>query len=304
MDVESYSSVEELIASLLARNNLPGLKSSPVLEEAHNPMGMASSTRSVKLELLDDSVLNLFVKIRAEGSQAEQFDRVFSLFARERLMYGTILPILSQFQAENTRTEPEFLVEAMFPKYYGGGLVNKDMFLVLENVLQETGRYVTNKTDFHTEDQILLSLRQLAVFHSVSFCFKLKSKMDFLKEFPLLAEPVFSPDRCDHIRSYFQGMFEKHLKIIAVVRKEYFNKNETVVAKIDRICSEEDLHELTEKAGRLMEAMYDLTQPEEAFSVITHGDFHMWNIAFQGRSPAHQAIFFDLQVVLEQSSHY
>ena len=45
-----------------------------------------------------------------------------------------------------------------------------------------------------------------------------------------------------------------------------------------------------------MEAIYDLTQPENLHSVITHGDFHMWNIAFQGRDPPHQAVFFDLQV--------
>ena len=71
MDVGSFSSLEELIGSLLSRNGLPGLKSPPTLEEAHNPMGMASSTKSLKLQLLDNSVLHLFLKIRREGSEEE-----------------------------------------------------------------------------------------------------------------------------------------------------------------------------------------------------------------------------------------
>ena len=300
MEVESYSNLTELVTSLLRSNGLPGLQCSAALqlEDAHNPMGLASSTKTLTLHLRDDSVLHLFLKVRTDGSQVEQLDKVFSLFARERIMYGTILPMLSKFQEENTKDnlEPEFRVGRMFPKYYGAGLVNKDLWLVFENILQDTGRYVTSKTDFHTEDQILLCMRQLAVFHSVSYCFQLRSKKKFLEDFPILEEPVFHPDRCDHIRFFFQGMFQKHLKIIKVIREEYEANNKTVLSKIERMCSERDLHELTRRGERLMEAIYDLTQPENLHSVITHGDFHMWNIAFQGRDPPHQAVFFDLQV--------
>ena len=297
MDVESFSSLEELVETLLSRNGLPGVKSLPNLEEAHNPMGLASSTKSLKLELLDDSVLHLFFKIRREGSEAENIDKVFGLFNREKIMYGTILPLLFQFQEENSITDTELQLKTMFPKYYGAGLINKDMFLVLENVLQDTGRFVTGKSDFHSKDQILLCMRQLATFHSINFCFQLKSNRNLLAEFPVLEEPVFHPAKVDHIRSYFQGFFLKHLRIIQAVRREYLNDNQTVLAKIDRICSEEKLDELIRKSEGLMEEIHSLLKPDNN-SVVTHGDFHMWNIAFQGRDPALQAIFFDLQVLL------
>ena len=210
-------------------------------------------------------------------------------------MYGTILPMLFQFQKENSIKDTGLQLKSMFPKYYGAGLVNNDMFLVLENVLQDTGRYVTSKTNFHSKDQILLCMRQLATFHSVNFCFQMKSNRNLLAEFPILEEPVYHPAKVDHIRSYFQGFFLKHLQIIKAIRKEYSNDNKTVLAKIDRICSEEKLDELTRKGEGLMEDIYDLLKPNNN-SVVTHGDFHMWNIAFQGRDPALTAIFFDLQV--------
>ena len=295
MDLETFSSLEELTVSLLTRNGLPGVKCLPQLEEAHNPMGLASNTKSLKLDLLDDSVRHLFLKIRREGSGEENLDKVFGLFNREKIMYGTILPMLFQFQKENSIKDPEIQLETMFPKYYGAGLVNQDLFLVFENVLQDTGRYVTGKQDFHSKDQILLAMKELATFHGVNFCFQLKSNRKLLAEFPVLEEPVFHPDKVDHIRSYFQGFFLKHLQIIKAVRKEYLNDNQTVLAKIDRICSEEKLDELIGNSGRLMEDIYDLLKPDHN-SVVTHGDFHMWNIAFQGKDPALQAIFFDLQV--------
>ena len=295
MDVEGFSSLEELVVSLLSRNGLPGVKTLPNLEEAHNPMGMASSTKSLTLELKDNSVLRLFLKIRREGSEAENLDKVFGLFNREKTMYGTILPMLFQFQKENSIKDTALQLKSMFPKYYGAGLINNDMFLVLENVLQDTGRYVTSKTKFHSKDQILLCMRQLATFHSLNFCYQMKSNRNLLVEFPILEEPVYHPAKVDHIRSYFQGFFLKHLQIIKAVRKEYSNDNKTVLAKIDRICSEEKLDELIRKGGGLMEDIYDLLKPDNN-SVVTHGDFHMWNIAFQGRDPALMAIFFDLQV--------
>ena len=295
MDVEGFSSLKELVVSLLSRNGLPGVKTLPNLEDAHNPMGMASSTKSLTLELKDNSVLRLFLKIRREGSEAEKLDKVFGLFNREKTMYGTILPMLFQFQKENSIKDTELQLKSMFPKYYGAGLINNDMFLVLENVLQDTGRYVTSKTNFHSKDQILLCMRQLATFHSVNFCYQMKSNRNLLAEFPILEEPVYHPAKVDHIRSYFQGFFLKHLQIIKAIRKEYSNDNQTVLAKIDRICSEEKLDELIRKSGGLMEDIYDLLKPDNN-AVVTHGDFHMWNIAFQGRDPALMAIFFDLQV--------
>ena len=295
MDVGSFSSLEELIGSLLSRNGLPGLKSPPTLEEAHNPMGMASSTKSLKLQLLDNSVLHLFLKIRREGSEEENIDKVFGLFNREKIMYGTILPMLFQFQKENSIRDTEPQLKTMFPKFYGAGLINNDMFLVFENVLQDTGRYVTSKREFHSKDQILLCMRQLASFHSINFTFQLKSNRNLLAEFASLEEPVFHPAKVDHIRSYFQRFFLKHLKIIQAIRKEYSNENQTVLANIDRICSEEKLDGLIRKSGGLMEDIHDLLKPDKN-SVVTHGDFHMWNIAFQGKDPALQAIFFDLQV--------
>ena len=143
-------------------------------------------------------------------------------------------------------------------------------------------------------------MRQLASFHGTNFCFQLKSNRNLLAEFPIFDEPVFHPAKVDHIRSYFQGFFLKHLQIIKAVRTEYLNENQTVLAKIDRICPEEKLEELVIKSGHLMEDIYDLLKPDNN-SVITHGDFHMWNIAFQGRDPALLAKFFDLQVYQSQS---
>ena len=295
MEPKAYRSLNDLISSLLLCQGLSDLKSVLSLRLSDS-LGIASERQNMEVELVDGSLLNLFLKVRKEGSEAEKYDEVYGLFSRERKMYEEILPQLNAFQEENDQNQQmDFQIGKMFPKYYGSGLVNNDLYLVFEDILINSGAFVTKKQEFHDRDKILLSLRQLGAFHGVSLCFERKTGQDVLSSFPILEEPVFHPERRETVRSLIEGNFKKNLKILDAVRKEFLKNNEIVRKNIESVCSSEDIQHLLLCGDNLMERIYELPLTAEDCSLIAHGDFHMWNIAFQGSPSLTKAVFFDLQ---------
>ena len=84
-------------------------------------------------------------------------------------MYREVLPALDAFcRAEAGLTT--FM--ELFPRFHGAGLVAGDLYLVFEDILSSGGRYVTGKREFHSAEEVVLSLRGLASLHAASYCYQ------------------------------------------------------------------------------------------------------------------------------------
>ena len=143
MEPKAYRSLNDLISSLLLCQGLSDMKSVLSLRLSDS-LGIASERQNMEVELVDGSLLQLFLKVRKEGSEAEKYDEVYGLFSRERKMYEEILPQLNAFQEENDPNQQmDFQIDKMFPKYYGSGLVNNDLYLVFEDIIINSGAYAT-----------------------------------------------------------------------------------------------------------------------------------------------------------------
>ena len=76
---------------------------------------------------------------------------------------------------------------------------------------------------------------------------------------------------------------------------ELRRENPLIQRKLKATCTEDDIARLMNTTNYLYDFYHEeLFTPAEPLSVIIHGDFHMWNIAFDGHSQAVK--FFDLQV--------
>ena len=287
--MKEYGTVQDLLSDILPFKvkDILNLKSEGTI---------ASTRENVTVVTEDGEEVLLFMKVRRKGSVTEEFDKVYGMFNREGVMYGEVLPLLDCFLKENV-SDDNLKVLEMFPKYYGGGLVNDDLYLIFEDILTESDRYVTGKSDFHSKEQILLTLQHLGSFHAMSYCLQIKTGVNVLKKFPILDEPVYHPDRVEMFKAYVQGQFTKHLKILQVVSKAFEAKNNLVCSNLDQVCSVQDISRLLEFGDNLFGGLlFNLLKPDQSTSVITHGDFHMWNIAFLGHPSPSEAMFFDLQV--------
>ena len=148
MEPKAYPSLNDLISSLLLSKGLPDLKKVRSLRLSDS-LGIASERQNMEVEQVDGSVLHLFLKVCKEGTEAEKYEEVYGLFSRERMMYEEILPQLNAFQEENDPSQQMgFKLDKMFPKYYGAGLVNSDLYLVFEDIIINSGAFVT-KTRFY-----------------------------------------------------------------------------------------------------------------------------------------------------------
>ena len=287
--MEQFEDLESLLSSMFSQK----------IEKVHQLTAegtLASSREYVKVVFEDGTVKHCFLKVRRAGSQNEAIDQVFKLFERETLMYTKVVPILAESlktQSKGTASKDTIDIRELFPKYYGSGKINNDLFLVFEDILTGSETFVTSKTAFHTESQIMLTLYHLGTFHASSYLYKLQNKTNFLETYPALDAPVFHPDRVGSISDFFQGTFVKNLKIIQCVVAAYKNKNKIVCSKLSNMCEEEDIEKLLDVGDSLMEKVFQLLKPSSS-SVITHGDFHMWNIAFD-REPPTAVTMFDLQ---------
>ena len=280
---------------------------------------------------------------------------------RELTMYREVLPALDAFcRAEAGLTT--FM--ELFPRFHGAGLVGGDLYLVFEDILSSGGRYVTGKREFHSAEEVVLSLRGLASLHAASYCYQVTTNQRLgtvqystystaqysivqystlelipgrhqseaghpvpdlgsvsLPPRPRGGAGAFLPGRdcaqgisCDcHWNSFYtmlshfvtgdsmciiiEGWFIKHIKILRAVCRARAQGDHTATAKLARGCEDSELARLERAGPRLMEAVYSLLHGAGDSSVLAHGDFHMWNIAFTGTraQPPAEAVFFDLQ---------
>jgi len=187
----------------------------------------------------------------------------------------------------------------LFPTFYGSGNVKGDLYLVFQDIMTGTGFRVTEKAEFHTVDQVKLSLSSLGGFHALSHQLVAEGR-DILVEFPLLEDSLFHPENRDAINSFFAGEMKETLEVLKSVQEVFEEEEEGGPSKgifgqeVKRVCKAGHLAILQGMLPHITSLMDWALKQEALVRVVTHGDFHQWNMAFD--SGTQSVKFFDLQL--------
>ena len=161
-----------------------------------------------------------------------------------------------------------------------------------------------------------LSLSSLGSFHALSHqlvaegrflyhpdLFKVYSMLrDILVEFPLLEDSLFHPENKDAINSFFAGemkvcdkkvdlsqndsLAQETLEVLKSVQEVFEEEEEEGPSKgifgqeVKRVCKARDLAILQGMLPHITSLMDWALKQEALVRVVTHGDFHQWNMAF------------------------
>jgi len=295
MTLSDHPSLEALLATKLSHHGLQMVEGGvQLLDVPESVSHTASSQLRAVVSLGNGDSLRLFLKIRRVGSQAELYDGLLKIYQREEMMYNKLLPILATMQTERSKVDE---VIGLFPTFYGSGRVQGDLYLVFQDIMTGTGFRVTEKAEFHTVDQVKLSLSSLGSFHALSHRLVADGR-DILAEFPLLQDSLFHPVNKDAINSFFAGEMKETLAVLKSVQ-EVFEEEEGLSKgilgqEVKRVCQAGDLAILHDMLPHITSLMDWAVKQESFVRVVTHGDFHQWNMAFD--SGTQSVKFFDLQL--------
>ena len=299
--MKQFSNLSELLS------DITGKGVSCVNKKDENERGGASSSENVQVIFEDGSEKKIFLKTRKSGSHIEGIDKVLGLYGREIVMYREVLPLLDKFVQDHSKNgdgNGEKFMD-IFPKFYGAGEINGDLILVFEDILDGTGRFVTEKNVmckkefYHSTKQIIVTLENLARFHAISACYQSETKQDLGELFPELSKTFLNPDRVELLKPFFQGIFLKHLRLIQVLVRAFHSGNSTLRSHLSpTTVKEANVVSLISTGDTLLENFYEMLTTEVGGpKVLCHGDFHMWNIAYRGeKSNPEDFLLFDLQV--------
>merc|ERR1719495_788680 len=213
------------------------------------------------------------------------------------MMYAKVLPSLAKMQKERSKVDDEPVIDNLFPTFYGSGLVKGDLYLVFQDIITGTGFRVTEKTEFHSIEQVKLSLSSLGKFHALSHCFAAETR-DILSDFPLLEDRLFHPENKEAINSFFAGEMKETLQVLKAVVEIFEEEKEgirkEIQGEVKEVCKKDDLVILMTMLPHITSLMEWTLKQETSFRVVTHGDFHQWNLAFN--SDTSSVKFFDLQL--------
>lgn len=257
--------------------------------ESGNIVDLASSQTSAKIEFLDQQkpALHVFMKACIIGSTADTLNKEFKLFDRELFFYAEVLPIYSKILSEEKN---------IFVTFYGLGKTKNGSYLVLENFMVK--KYgVTGRKEFHSFDLIKTVMRNVAVFHASYFLVNndLKCKWSkYLDEIQLL------PSYRQSFEKLFVGQFKKVFRVIRIVSEEVSNNNEILSKHGVKPVSSHLLTTVSRFIVKIVNVFFKIVTRKNKFSCLCHGDFHMWNIAFDENSKENLK-FFDYQALRSSS---
>lgn len=260
--------------------------------ESGNIVDLASSPTSVKIEFLDHCkpALHLFMKACIKGSTGDTLNKEFKLFDRELFFYADVLPVYSKILMESSEEKN------MFVTFYGLGKTKNGMCLVLEDFMVKNYG-VTGRKEFHSFDLIKTVMKNVAVFHASYFHVKddLKCKWGkYLDEIQLL------PSYRQSFEKLFVGQFKKVFRVIRIVSEEVSSNNQILSKHGVKPVSSHLLTTVLSFMDKIVNVFFKIVTRKNKFSCLCHGDFHMWNIAFDENSKE-DVKFFDYQALRSSS---
>ncbi|KAF6205196.1 hypothetical protein GE061_019363 [Apolygus lucorum] len=209
----------------------------------------AISFLKVELSTEDGSIKEVPIVVKTQPTDVDA-EFVATQFAVEACTYGKILPALGVEEL------------GILPKcYYALATSGKNPaedIIILED-LRSTGFKISKET-FLDYETILFTLRKLGKFHGLSYRMK-KSSMKTLKELIDELPPRIVND-CEHL---FKGGLLRGFR--PFIESNPPNK----IAK-------KAYEKMSQKT--MLEMWYKISNPEEPFAVVAHGDFNNNNILF------------------------
>ncbi|XP_066919518.1 uncharacterized protein [Clytia hemisphaerica] len=291
---------EEQLKGFL-ENLLKGQGKIENVEFIHSTSLIASSSKGVIIQYANGTTKKLHLKLCEDGTTPGFLNDKLKIFEREEFFYSSLLPEMIKFQKENKTDEKlnhENSIKSLFFPYHGNHHVEgTGIVLVLDRFSPEE-YFVTKPEEFHTLQQIHHCMKKIAAFHAVSYSMKIKKVVDWNNYSPYLPDVLFHPSTKDVSKTYFSSIFASNLKILRAIKEEIKNGNQLVE---DCILSFNSLSAgILDRIEKLIPMLpkiltKTLECPDELL-IVTHGDFHMWNIAFANKGEM-EAKFFDFQML-------
>merc|ERR1712059_16677 len=133
-------------------------------------------------------------------------------------------------------------------------------------------------------------------FHALSFAMKQKEGTDWVKQFPLLCDTLFLSHNKQLIDVVFAKPMAENIKILRAVYKALAGDSTRSQGRITQLCKWEDLETLVNLPNKYSDILSQVQEPQEPCAVVSHGDCHMWNMAFGQEVEDPSIKFFDLQL--------
>ena len=136
---------------------------------------------------------------------------------------------------------------------------------------------------------------------------------DILSDFPLLEDRLFHPENKEAINSFFAGEMkvsqllrtktftlpQETLQVLRAVveifEEEKEGNRKEIEEEVKAVCKKDDLVILMNMLPHITTLMEWTLKQETSFRVVTHGDFHQWNLAFNS-----EALFDLLKQIISQ----
>lgn len=267
------------------------------VSEENGIRGIASGAKSAIVSLLDGKKLHLFIKCCEEGTISSFLNEGLGIFERESFFYSEVFPAMLEFE----KSEKDFKVsdkslQSLCFKCFGCETVNNNSYIVLEKFLP-SDYYITKAEQFHTIPQIMYWMKSIALYHATSFCMKKRNKFQWDKH-SLVADKLFHPSNQNICDQHMSPYFVKHLKLLRAVKEEIHKRNKLVencILSFETLCTS-ILERLEKLEPHLRQILSNSLSCPEELCVLTHGDFHMWNVAFSNKGQM-EAKFFDFQLI-------
>lgn len=179
------------------------------LDVCTNDGGVLSSILKANVKI-DGEKHKLFIKIMPPPHLPQKvFIENFALDAIEVATYSSVFKQLEDFEREQLGSSSE--IRSISCKFYAGDCCqdknNRGFYIILEDI-SETFK-MPDFSNGLNDDQIKNSLRHLAYFHSLSYCYGQIRKVDFLKDFPM---PYHRFLENSDAQAFIDNLFQRAIK--------------------------------------------------------------------------------------------
>ena len=261
---------------------------------------VASSSRAVVIVFSTGTKKNLHIKLCEDGKTPGYLNDKLKIFEREEFFYKDLLPKMITFQEENKTTKDSAgsnLKSMFFPFHGSETTIGLGSLLILDRFTPDE-YFVTKPEEFYTLQQIHLCMKMIASFHATSYAMKIKQGIHWKGYSLYLPDALFNEASVDVSKAYFSNMFANNLKILRAIKSEIQAQNKLVKNCILSFNSLSlgVLERLENIIPNLPEILSKTLECSDELEIVTHGDFHMWNIAFSNQGEM-DARFFDMQMM-------
>jgi len=284
-----YDTLEELISHELTRKGRP-VASVQVGEDIQRGLGGGGASGSLKATatMADGQVLHLFVKKCRQDSQEAEWNAKLGIFHKECAFFEEILPRLLAHA-------PGHAAVRFLPKFVAAGNVNHEAHIVFEDFSHGTGLAPPAKEEYLQAEDVVKCMHAIGVFHSLSRTSynwpRVLASSDFLRD------RMCAEENEEALKPLFCYLAERNLAILTkLVRMKLAGGAASMAFKVPESITLTNLDRLRGLCENFITAMRACRLATDApVDVLTHGDFHMWNVALA--ADRKDIMMFDFQVV-------